>query len=88
VGPVAGASALIALPEIFRFLTDHRMIFYGLILIVMMLFRREGIFSRRTYSLKITPPWEKKETGLQYLVGDKFLTEDSEQEKDDDASKN
>jgi branched-chain amino acid transport system permease protein len=88
VGPIAGASALIALPEIFRFLTDHRMIFYGLILIVMMLFRREGIFSRRTYSLKITPPWEEKKTGPQYHVGDNFLAEDSAQEKDDGASKN
>ncbi len=88
VGPIIGAAALIALPEIFRFLTDHRMIFYGLILIVMMLFRREGIFSRRTYSLKVTPPWEKKETGPQYLVGDKFFTEDPGQEKDDGASKN
>ncbi len=88
VGPIAGASALIALPEIFRFLTDHRMIFYGMILILMMLFRREGIFSRRTYSLKITPPWEKKETGPQYLVGDKFITGDTGQEKDDGASEN
>lgn len=88
VGPITGASALIALPEIFRFLTDHRMIFYGMILIVMMLFRREGIFSRRTYSLKITPPWEKKEIGPQYLVGDKFITDDLGQEKDDGASEN
>jgi hypothetical protein len=41
-----------------------------------------------TYSLKITPPWEEKETGPQYLVGDKFLDEDSAPEKDDGASKN
>lgn len=86
VGPIVGASLLIAIPEIFRFLADYRMIFYGLILIVMMLFRREGIFSRRTYSLKITPPWEKKDTGPQYLVGDKFLIETLVQEKGDGTS--
>ncbi|HSR13975.1 MAG TPA: branched-chain amino acid ABC transporter permease [Thermodesulfobacteriota bacterium] len=86
VGPIAGASALIALPEVFRFLTDHRMIFYGIILIVMMLFRREGIFSRRTYNLRITPPWEKRESGPRYLVGDKFLTDDAGQEKKEDGA--
>ena len=86
VGPIIGASLLIAIPEIFRFLADYRMIFYGLILIGMMLFRREGIFSRRTYSLKITPPWEKKDTRPRYLVGDKFFTEDLVQEKSNGTS--
>jgi len=73
VGPIAGASLLIAIPEIFRFLTDYRMIFYGLILIFMMLFRREGLFKHRTYSLKLTPPWERKESVPAYSTGDKFL---------------
>ncbi len=73
VGPITGASLLIAIPEIFRFLTDYRMIFYGLILIFMMLFRREGLFRHRTYSLRLTPPWERKESAPAYLTGDKFL---------------
>ena len=75
VGPIAGAALLIALPELFRFLTDYRMIFYGLILIFMMLFRREGLFRQRTYHLRWIPPWEKKETDPVYLVGDRFLKE-------------
>jgi len=88
VGPIAGASLMIAIPEIFRILSDHRMVFYGMILISMMLFRREGIFKQRTYNLKLTPPWEKKEEGPQYLIRDKFLPEDLLKESGDGLSKN
>jgi branched-chain amino acid transport system permease protein len=76
VGPIVGAFLLISIPEIFRVLADYRMIFYGLILILTMLFRREGIFRHRIYSLKIFPPWEKKEKVPQYLIRDKFLPDD------------
>jgi len=75
VGPMVGASLLIAIPEVFRFLTDYRMIFYGLILIFTMLFRREGLFRNRTYPLKLTPPWERKQSLPAYLIGDRFLKE-------------
>jgi branched-chain amino acid transport system permease protein len=87
LGPMVGAFLLIAIPEIFRFLADYRMIFYGLVLIFMMLFRREGIFRHRTYSLRITPPWEKKEEAPQYLVRDKFLTDGQFKERSDGVSK-
>jgi branched-chain amino acid transport system permease protein len=80
LGPMAGASLLIAIPEMFRFLTDYRMIFYGLILIFMMLFRREGLFRNRIYHLKLTPPWEKKESTPAYFIGDKFLKDRSSKE--------
>jgi branched-chain amino acid transport system permease protein len=86
-GPLVGAFLLIAIPEIFRFLTDYRMIFYGLVLIFMMLFRREGLFRNRTYRLRITPAWEKKESAPQYLIRDKFLTDDLLKEKGDGVSK-
>jgi len=75
VGHIVGAALLIAIPEVFRFLTDYRMIFYGLILILTMLFRREGLFRSRTYHLRLTPPWERKESVPAYLIGDKFLKE-------------
>lgn len=87
VGPLVGASLLIAIPEIFRFLADYRMIFYGLVLICMMLFRREGLFKHRTYRLRLTPPWEKKESVREYLVRDQFLTEDPLKERGDGVSK-
>ena len=87
VGPMVGASLLIAIPEIFRFLSDYRMIFYGLILIFMMLFRREGLFRQRTYHLRLTPPWEKRESAPAYLVGDKFLKDAPSKETDDGTFK-
>jgi branched-chain amino acid transport system permease protein len=87
VGPMVGAFLLIAIPEVFRFLADYRMIFYGLVLIFMMLFRREGIFRHRIYSLIICPPWEKKEEVPQYLVRDNFLTDTQFKERSDGVSK-
>lgn len=88
VGPLVGASIMIAIPECFRFLSDHRMILYGLILIFMMLFRREGIFKHRTYNLKLKSPWEKKEEMPKYFKGDKFLPEDILKGSLDDFTKN
>lgn len=76
VGPTLGASLLIAVPELFRPLAEHRMTFYGLLLIFMMLFRREGIFGGRGVSLRIKPPWVKREEGPMYLRGDKFLPDE------------
>jgi len=87
VGPLAGASLLIAIPEVFRFLSDYRMIFYGFVLIFMMLFRREGLFRQRTYRFTLTPPWEKRESGPRYTVGDRFLMEDSLRETGNGVSK-
>jgi branched-chain amino acid transport system permease protein len=87
VGPMVGAFLLIAIPEIFRFLADYRMIFYGVVLILMMLFRREGIFRHRTYDLRIIPPWENKGKGSQYLMGDKFLADKPLEESRNGVSK-
>jgi hypothetical protein len=70
----------------FRFLADYRMIFYGLILIVMMLFRQEGILGNRTYPLRLVPPWEKIDSGPQYQRRDKFLPD--EDEKRNGSSRN
>ena len=43
-GPVVGAVLLVIFPEIFRFLMEYRMVAYGLILILMTLFRPSGLF--------------------------------------------
>lgn len=42
-GMFLGAGILIAFPEIFRFLMDYRFVVYGLILIIMMRFRPQGL---------------------------------------------
>ena len=44
IGPIVGAVFLVIFPEIFRFLLEYRMIAYGALLIIVILFRPEGLF--------------------------------------------
>lgn len=43
-GPIVGAVLMVIFPEIFRFLLEYRMAAYGAILVLMILFRPEGLF--------------------------------------------
>ena len=43
LGAVVGAVALTALPEVFRFTAEYRQLIYGLVLLVMIRFRPQGI---------------------------------------------
>ncbi|MDD2463802.1 MAG: branched-chain amino acid ABC transporter permease [Desulfobulbus sp.] len=54
IGVIIGALILILLPEYLRAVADYRMLAFGAILVVMMIFRPQGIIStvRRTYTLK------------------------------------
>lgn len=45
-GPVFGAVLLTALPEALRFANQYRLILYGLIIVVVMLWRPDGVFRR------------------------------------------
>ncbi|UCH81212.1 MAG: high-affinity branched-chain amino acid ABC transporter permease LivM [Nitrospiraceae bacterium] len=56
-GVVIGACILILLPEYLRAFTEFRMLLFGAILVLMMVFRPQGIISnvRRTYELKGVP---------------------------------
>lgn len=76
IGPVVGAAGLIIIPEVFRFLQEYRMFVYGGILVVMMLFRRQGILGGRDYSLRL--PWFHEGPKQVYLRGDKFLPDEEE----------
>ena len=53
-GVILGAFILILLPEYLRAFSDFRMLLFGAIMVVMMVFRPQGIISdiRRTYELK------------------------------------
>ena len=42
-GPIVGAVLMVMFPEIFRFLLEYRMVAYGAILILVILFRPEGL---------------------------------------------
>jgi len=50
-GVVLGAFILILLPEYLRFLAQYRMLAFGIILVLMMVFRPQGLIAtnRRTY---------------------------------------
>lgn len=78
LGPIVGSAVLISLTEAFRAFAAYRMIIYGMLLIFMMLFRREGLLGGKEYSLVLTWPRKKSDT---YTTGDKFLiSEDTDQE--------
>ena len=54
VGVIVGAFILVLLPEYLRFLSEYRILVYGAVLVVMMVFRPGGIVetTRRTYQYK------------------------------------
>ena len=54
LGVIVGAALLVIIPEKFRAFQDFRLLFYGIILILMLLFRPQGLipFKVRSYSLK------------------------------------
>jgi branched-chain amino acid transport system permease protein len=54
IGVIIGALILILLPEYLRAIADYRMLAFGAVLVVMMIFRPQGIIAtvRRTYTLK------------------------------------
>ncbi len=54
LGVIIGALVLILLPEYLRAFSDYRMLVFGAVLVVMMIFRPQGIISnvRRSYTVK------------------------------------
>lgn len=46
-GAIVGAVALVALPEVFRWAADYRMLIYGLVLLLLVRFRPQGLFGAR-----------------------------------------
>lgn len=46
-GPLVGATLLSLIPEVVRFLKDWRMIFFGLVIVVMMIVRPQGLIDRK-----------------------------------------
>ena len=49
-GPATATSLLTAMPELFRFFDNWRLTFYGLVLIIIMRLRPEGLFAYKEYS--------------------------------------
>lgn len=51
-GPTVAAAILIVLPEILRFLVEWRLVLYGLMFVGIMLFRPEGLFGYKEFSIR------------------------------------
>lgn len=58
-GPLLGAVILTSLPEVLRSVADYREMIYGAILVVMMIFRPQGLIGEDTIRF-----WRSKMTGL------------------------
>ena len=52
IGPVIGAVLLTLAPEFLRFLAEYRLLVYGLMFVVIMLLRHEGLIEEDTFSWK------------------------------------
>jgi branched-chain amino acid transport system permease protein len=61
-GVIIGAVALIALPDILRQFKDYRLLLFGLLLVVMMIARPEGIIPSRRRKLELNPGEEPTTT--------------------------
>jgi branched-chain amino acid transport system permease protein len=61
VGVICGAAILILLPEYLRAFSEYRMLIFGVVLVMMMVFRPGGIISevRQTYEFKGLQPSKK-----------------------------
>jgi branched-chain amino acid transport system permease protein len=44
VGAIVGAVVLVGLPEAFRFTAEYRVLIYGVVLLLMIRFRPQGLF--------------------------------------------
>jgi branched-chain amino acid transport system permease protein len=53
-GPILGAAMIIFLPERFRFLGDSRVLVFGAALVIIMIFRPQGILPSRRRSAELT----------------------------------
>jgi len=56
-GSLIAAIVLTVLPEALRAFSDYRMVVYSLLLILMMLFRPEGLLGRKEFSLTLVIDW-------------------------------
>lgn len=48
-GPILGATILTALPEVLRFMAEYRMVFYGFLMVLMMIVRPQGLLDRKMF---------------------------------------
>ena len=65
-GVVLGAGLLLPLPERFRFLHEYRLLLYGLVIVVMLLYRPQGLWP----ALPSAPRDSEEDTGAPTLISE------------------
>lgn len=75
LGPIAGSIILVGATELFRAFSDYRMLVYGILLVLTMLFRREGLCGGRPWRLTLEWPPKPKES---FTKGDRFLSDEED----------
>lgn len=61
IGAFIGAAVLVAIPEVFRQFADWRLLFYGALLLLLILFRPQGLWSRFAFIDRLVPRLRRKE---------------------------
>jgi branched-chain amino acid transport system permease protein len=59
-GVLVGAFLVVGLPEIFRRLEDYRLLVYGAALVLMMIFRPQGLFPPKPSAYALPEPWKSR----------------------------
>jgi branched-chain amino acid transport system permease protein len=57
-GVLLGSFLVIGLPELFRGFQDKRLLVFGAALVIMMIFRPQGLLPPRPSSYELPPPWD------------------------------
>ena len=56
IGSFIGVTILFLLPELLRPIADYRMLIYGIMLVVMMIFKPKGFWPERRIPSRMTKP--------------------------------
>jgi branched-chain amino acid transport system permease protein len=64
IGPTLAAFVLVAVPEVLRVFSDWRLIIYGLLFVIIMLFRPQGLLGYTEMNFEVTRLWVMRRLGL------------------------
>ncbi len=78
-GAITGAIILGLMPEIFRFISDYRMLLYGGLLVFMMRFQPEGLLGENSFVWRKLSPGLNKAAAMMGLRGQRGMSGDGKQ---------
>ncbi len=75
-GAITGAIILGLMPEIFRFISDYRMLLYGGLLVFMMRFQPEGLLGENSFVWRKLSPGLNKAAAIMGLSSQRGMSGD------------